>query len=404
MKSTAIFVGVNVAASIPLVFCQTAKAEGGAQLSGTADFLKTSLAKSDTATAKSMLAGDPTFSTSRRPIRIKRDLTPTQAMSSPRAIAARTTMAPVNGVKLRPFMPGRKLPSAADLAGGGLTAMAPQMENGTDPNALSSSVSENSYTARNADYSAPGYNSYRPTDVRSANRARLKAAARVASGYDRRAAPRSLPGQSPSTPGQVGFPCAQQAVADMQPVRGADPNEMAYQGNDMASQASDIIQAAKQMPMPGMANAGGGAGGTAGPAPFPLSLLPEASLKQFIGSTAGASRGPKAAPGAPSSFGSWKQGGQTIAQRQGLQPSGFHSNLGGGHGGSQIAHGGYGGSNIHMMSSSAFTSYAPMAMTGRRATPSRPMEMSAGKHIAQNVHASSTVNVATYGPYQQPTF
>jgi len=133
MKSTAIFVGVNVAASIPLVFCQQAKAEGTAHLSSTADFLKTSLAKqSDAATAKSMLAGDPTFSTTRRPIRIKRDLTPTQALSSPRAIASRNVMAPVNGVKLRPFMAGRKLPSAADLSDAPVHAAkrSPERKNG----------------------------------------------------------------------------------------------------------------------------------------------------------------------------------------------------------------------------------------------------------------------------------
>ncbi|MBS1994876.1 MAG: hypothetical protein JSS86_01140 [Cyanobacteria bacterium SZAS LIN-2] len=399
MKSTAIFVGVNVAASIPLVFCQQAKAEGEAQLSSTADFLKSSLAqKGDAATAKSMLAGDPTFSSSRRPIRIKRDLTPTQALSNPRAVATRNAMAPVNGVKLRPFQAGRRLPSAAELQG--FTAMAPQMENGTDPNALSAGVSENAYMARSADYSAPGYNNYRPTDVRAQNRARLKDAARVASGYDRRSAPRVTPGHSPVTPGQVGFPCAQQAVADMQPVRNGNP-EWANTGSDLASQpvSPEMLNVAKQMAAGGAEMAQHPSGGTAGPAPFPLSLLPEASLKQFIGSTAGGAKRPQAAGGQPSYFGSWKQGQNAVASRSNLQPSGFHSHLnGGGHAMSNI-----GGSNLssNMHMSSAFSSYAPMAMTGRRATPSRPAE---AKHIAQNVHASTTVNVASYGPYTQPTF
>lgn len=366
-------------------------AEGETQLSGTTDFLKSTLAKaSEPTTAQSMRAGDPTFSSPRRGLTIKRDLTPTQALSNPRAIAARNTLAPVNGVKLRPFVAGRKLPTKAELESG-FTAMAPQFDNGSDQSNLSASVSESAYMARpdSREYSTAGYESFSPTDARTQNRARLKAAARVASGYDRRSAPRSLPGQSPATPGQVGFPCAQQAVADMQPVRAASG------GNDWGQLAQDIkahgfspdMQAAAQkMAANNGADLAQPPASTAGPAPFPLSLLPEASLKQFIGTTAAPGKHPQ--PGAPSYFGMWKQG-QTVVGRAPLQPSGFHSNLGGG--------GSHGQS--HMLVSSAFGNYAPMSMSGRRAAPMRPVEGTAAKHIAQNVHPSTTVHVATYGPY-----
>jgi hypothetical protein len=277
--------------------------------------------------------------------------------------------------------------------------MAAQLDNGSDQTNLNANVSQSNYVARQGgqEYSAPGYGDYRPSDLRSQNRARLKDAARVASGYDRRSAPRSVPGQQPSTPGQVGFPCAQQAVANMQPVRGGGNANGAAGGgvsgnewNQLASQMKaqgfdqDMQSEAQKLAATNGGEPAGQPAGTAGPAPFPLSLLPEASLKQFMGTATGPGKRPPA--GAPSYFGSWKQG-QTVASKPALQPSGFHTYLGGGN------------NKSHMLASSAFKSYSPMSMSSRRAMPSQPGEMNAAKHIAQNVHASTTVNVATYGPY-----
>jgi hypothetical protein len=389
MKSTAIFLGVNVAASIPLVLCPQANAQGETQLSGTADFLKASLATaSDKATAKAMNAGQPSFS-ARASVKIKRDLTATQIMSSPQAIATRQAIAPVGGVKLRPFMPGRKLPSKADMDSN-FTAMAPQMDNSGNP--LASSISENNYMAApSSEYSAPGYNNYRPTDVRSAqniNRARLKEAARVASGYDRRSASRVIPGQSPATPGQVGFPCAQQAVASMQPVRTGEPRNAEEWAAQMQAQNGNAPQLPTQNPQVAEQAP---SGGTAGPAPFPLNLLPEASLKQFIGSTAAGGRRGPAGGAAPSYFGSWKggQGGQQMASaKPALQPSGFHTHLGGGNAGS-VGH-------LHTQTASAFQSYAPMAMASRRGAPGHAANVEAPKQAAQ----PAAVQVASYGTYK----
>ncbi len=394
MKSTAIFVGVNVAASIPIAFCQQAMAADGTQLSGTADFLKSSLAKnSDQATAKSMLAGEPTFSSSRRQLRIKRDLTPTEVISSPRAMAARNTLAPINGIKLRPFVANRTLPSKADLESGLGGTMAAHFDSGSDPSNLSAAVSENNYMTPQVgqEYPNPAYGDYRPGDQRIVNRARLKEAARIASGYDRRSASRSLPNVLPSTPGQVGVPCAQQAVQELHPARKGSLSEWGQLAADIKSGNFDPAMQAEAAKL--AANNGADMEpkqtGTAGPAPFPLSLLPEASLKQFIGTTQAPGKRP--APGAPSYFGSWKGSGSIASGKPALQPCGFHSNLGGAGFHSNI--------QAHIISSSAFKSYAPMAMSNHRVMPVQPSEFSAGKHIAQNVHASSSVNVATYGPY-----
>ena len=400
MKSTAIFLGVNVAASIPLVLCPQANAQGENQMSGTADFLKSTLAKtSDTATAKSMMAGEPTFSAARREIKIKRDLTPSETLGSQRAIATRQAVTSVGGVKLRPFIPGRKLPSKADLESN-FSAMAPQFDNSVGQSNLTANVSETNYLApAGQEYQAPGYGNYRPGDARSQNRARLKDAARVASGYDRRSASRALPGQSPSTPGQVGFPCAQQAVANMNPVRSAAPrnaDEWAAQMNGANGAAEVPVQNRT------VANDLGAApsGGTAGPAPFPLNLLPEASLKQFIGSTAAGGKRAGAAA-APSYFGSWKgnaaggavgagQLASAQAAKPALQPSGFRTYLAGGKNGQAQ-------SQLHTQTASAFHTYTPMAMSNRQAAPGH---IEAPKHLAQNVQPSTTVQVATYGSYK----
>lgn len=334
-----------------------------------------------------MMAGEPTFSSTRRQLRIKRDLTPSETLSSPRAVAARNALAPINGVQLRPFVAGRKLPSKAELESQ-FSTMAPQFDNGGDGSNLSAAVSENNYMTPQVgqEYPSPAYSDYRPQDQRVINRARLKEAARVASGYDRRATPRSVPNQTPVTPGQVGFPCAQQAVANMHPVRKGNMTEWQQMAADIKSGGFDPAMQAEAAKL--AANNGADVAekptGTAGPAPFPLNLLPEASLKQFIGSTKAAGVRPQA--GAPSYFGSWKQGNQIASNKPALHPSTFHSNLTGYHGNAQA----------HNISASAFSSYAPMAMTHHRAMPHQPGE---AKHIAQNVHASSSVHVATYGPY-----
>lgn len=399
MKSHAFLVGVNVAASIPLVLAPQAMASDN--MSGTASFLKAAVG--DKATARS-LSGDfqsaPVLASKRLPIR--RSLS-SASFSEPQAVNSRLAMTPVAGAtKLRPFVPGRKLPSRSQLQ-----AQMPQLDNSAQAN-LSGSINESTFAPQtnNSYDSAYGNTAYaQPSQAtqNSANRSRMRQAADLVAGFQRKHAARSLPGQSPATPGQVGFPCAQQAVANVnaQPGRNQNaPSEAEWTqmaraaGNSNASAENDAEMASLAQDFAASQHSQASSG-SAGPAPFPLSLIPEASLKQLMGSTA------KAAPATavshagrpqpamtPSYFGSWRQGQTPVAHGRGgnLQPSGFHTYLASGSAAGKTT-----------TSSAAFKSYAPMTYKASRRVA--PKIAAAVKKVAPVVAAPY---VATYGTYHSP--
>lgn len=409
MKSHAFLVGVNVAASIPLVLAPQAMASDN--MSGTASFLKAAVG--DKATARS-LSGDfqsaPVLASKRLPIR--RSLSST-SFSEPQAVNSRLAMNPVAGAtKLRPFVAGRKLPSRNQLQ-----AQMPQLDNSAQSRtsaSLSGSINEstiappanNSYesgyghTAYNNDASANSAYAQAAQSVSvNTNRSRMRQAADIVASFQRKHAARSLPGQSPSTPGQVGFPCAQQAVSNVNaqasrnqnPPSEAEWTQMARNaGNtdndaEMASLAQDFAasQARAQAPS-----------STAGPAPFPLSLIPEASLKQLMGSNGKASPATAVSHSTrpqqamtPSYFGSWHQNQTPVAHGRGgnLQPSGFHTYLPAGSAAGKTT-----------TSSAAFKSYAPMTYKASRRVA--PKFVAAAKNVAP----VAAPYVATYGAYHAP--
>ncbi len=399
MKSHAFLVGVNVAASIPLVLAPQAMASDN--MSGTASFLKAAVG--DKATARS-LSGDfqsaPVLASKRLPIR--RSLS-SASFSEPQAVNSRLAMTPVAGAtKLRPFVPGRKLPSRSQLQ-----AQMPQLDSSAQAN-LSGSINESTFAPQtnNSYDSAYGNTAYaQPSQAtqNSANRSRMRQAADLVAGFQRKHAARSLPGQSPATPGQVGFPCAQQAVANVnaQPGRNQNaPSEAEWTqmaraaGNSNASAENDAEMASLAQDFAASQHSQASSG-SAGPAPFPLSLIPEASLKQLMGSTA------KTAPATavshagrpqpamtPSYFGSWRQGQTPVAHGRGgnLQPSGFHTYLASGSAAGKTT-----------TSSAAFKSYAPMTYKASRRVA--PKIAAAVKKVAPVVAAPY---VATYGTYHSP--
>ncbi|CAN5391493.1 hypothetical protein BH11CYA1_BH11CYA1_17070 [soil metagenome] len=383
MKSHAFLVGVNVAASIPLVLAPQAMASDN--MSGTASFLKAAVGEK--ATARS-LSGDlqsaPVLASKRLPIR--RSLTPV-SLSSPQSVNARLAMSPVAGAtKLRPFVAGRKLPSRNQLQ----TQM-PQLDNSAQPS-LAGSINEATFAPQTNNSYDSGYGNTayaQPTQAApaAANRSRMRQAADIVASFQRKHAARSLPGQSPATPGQVGFPCAQQAVNPSeaewtQMARTAGNNDNA----EMASLAQDF--AASQAHGQGAPSAG-----TAGPAPFPLSLIPQSSLKQLIGSTAKGSpavashgAGRQQAAMTPSYFGSWRQGQTPVAHGRGgnLQPSGFHTYLAA-------------GQASKTTTASAFKSYSPMTYKATRRVAPQMSTM-----IKKVAPVAAAPYVATYGTYHSP--
>jgi hypothetical protein len=422
MKSHAFLVGVNVAASIPLVLAPQAMASDN--MSGTASFLKAAVG--DKATARS-LSGDfqsaPVLASKRLPIR--RSLSST-SFSEPQAVNSRLAMNPVAGAtKLRPFVAGRKLPSRNQLQ-----AQMPQLDNSAQSRTSTQSMSSNSLAGsiNESTFAPPANHSYESgyghtayTNNASANsayaqaaqsvsvntnRSRMRQAADIVASFQRKHAARSLPGQSPATPGQVGFPCAQQAVSNVpaQPSRNQNPpseaewTQMARNAGNTGNADSDAEMASLAQDFAASQARAQAPSGSAGPAPFPLSLIPEASLKQLMGSNskaapatavshAGSNHGRPQQAMTPSYFGSWHQNQTPVAHGRGgnLQPSGFHTYLPAGSAAGRTT-----------TSSAAFKSYAPMTYKASRRVA--PKFVAAAKKVAP----VAAPYVATYGAYHAP--
>lgn len=420
MKANAILIGANLAASVPLLLSQQAMA---ADSSDTASFLRSAISNSSHSASASQTAtssATPSFkSTSLSNVRkLPRasDLG-VQSFSSPRALQTRTALMD-SDKSLRPFMPGRKLPRKADLEAARIANQMPQMDE--SHSSLAGSV-DMSYQRPSADanYSSPGYGTYsgsnanRDIIVRETSR-RLKNAAQAMAHIQRPAQPRVTPGQMMITPGQVGQPCAKQAFnpaqadatapsesewADM--ARSVGQNTATSMTPAANSQEDELESMARQLKTQvGESNA---PVSTAGPAPFPLSLIPEASLKQLMGKkspgmSAMGSQGGQMGGGqmtgarpaaAPSYFGSWHGQGQSpAAAHSNLRPSGFHTYL-------TAAN-----QNSRALTSSAFKQYSPIATrNARRSAPSKVAILGKVKPAAKPHNAT----MAAYGEYHAPS-
>lgn len=332
MKFSAILVSVNLAATLPVAVATAANAADEPK-SETANFLKSSLASAKPAKNSALRGRKLSYST-----------------------PVHDTVGSVNGVKLRPFVANRKLPSQRDLdlqlisqtakmaSPPALVAQTPQVD--APSPVLSGGVSE-------AYASMP--------ERQSAGGAGIATYGSV--GYVKQTSSRVLPGQSPSVPGQIrqlrstrrqrtAAPQQQQPLPKFEPP--TEPAPIAQEapppnGNAFGAVASraPMMPASMQMePAPfspdeqaiidrmvqntrnhsvddtGAGNFSAAPQGGAGPAPFPLSLLPQDALKQLIaGGRSGVRRSVADAP--PAYFGSWH--GQTSLAN--LPAAGFHSNL-----------------------------------------------------------------------------
>lgn len=196
MKVTAVLIGVNVAATLSVAAQTPAMAQDGKPLA-TADFLKSTLVKSPVALeampAKSLSA----YNVTARKV----------SMSEPKSVATRKALATQGGVKLRPFVPNRKLPSTSALSTD-LSSQMAVMDYSNQPATLDGGVSEYStYYADEAAMTPRAKYSVKQQQRRSET-ARIHGAAKVANSFVRQTTPRAVPGASPSVPGLVGLPCA----------------------------------------------------------------------------------------------------------------------------------------------------------------------------------------------------
>jgi hypothetical protein len=326
MNLSKLWVSVNVAATMPLVVQAAAGAAETVKVATTSDWLKDSISSLDKPSSS--------VSTNKKAASIARAVARAKAKSEPSALADTPKAA------LRPFVPHRPLPTRAELEIA-LKAQEPKMAVEASPT-LNGNVS--GFYQSNNDNIYPSYNESAPAPRISQNSAiglRQTKTQRIADisrnliksmPMLNQAASANVPSrplnapismmkdlslatrEQSSVPPQSGFPMMQRAEHRLLDSYNCNSEE----GNNTISAAD--MQIAPEPPAGATADRMDSAGtvSSAGPPPFPLNLLPEASLKKFIrGSLGGGgiSRGPRVY------FGSWH--GTTMARS--LPAGGFHN-------------------------------------------------------------------------------
>jgi hypothetical protein len=424
MKVSAVLVGVNVAATLSVAGQHPALAQDQTPTSGTAAFLKSSIAP-----APVSLSAAPALSLSPGAAKV--------SLSSPRSVATRKALAQNHGVKLREFVPNRRLPSKHDIESASMAAQSPEIDNSYQPTTLDGGVAEYS----------PYYMSGETQDVpmsprakyavkqqqKKTNSERLHNAAKVASSFVRQVAPRAVPGGMPAVPGSVGFPCAETSFNNLQnpmpmhrevpqhPMmqqmpRPQMPMQFAQQQFSPAPQAPvqpPRLSPQEQLEMNKLVDsacleqginphAPGIQGNPdlysrVGPPPFPLSLIPEDTMKGFL---KGARN--RKSPIAGSGLSMASGGGVGMGSTQHLPAAGFHTYM------AQTSSQGFG--NYSRLPTAMPVSKHPVHQPGRavhhpqhqtKKISSAPTNLSIRPETPKTqVQAQQTQQVLTYPPYR----
>ncbi len=327
-----------------------------------------------------------------------------------RSNKAYVAMTPVvDGVKLRPFMPGRYLPSEADLQAKKAEAAAQQA--GTYSNVsgiLAGQVSKDTSEMGSVIVPAAAYAMSRPANREYIQKVTQVAIQKVKQAAKRYSASRSIPGMNPVLPGQIaqlpGAPCAVPSIpeprfAASMPVRVPSPAARSATRVPQVPQynvASHVVVPSptltkyessqldrlvdENMPENVYSNSNGDmrtgqgnpgiAGG--GSPPFPLSSL-----------ATGHGRGIHSTMGAQARFGSWHGGNSNLPQ------SSFQSYV-----------------PVHMAGPMAFkvNHYHPPHKTGRQAAsvPSaHHASVAPAQHQAVAAKPKVETHVAAYAPYRK---
>jgi hypothetical protein len=346
MKLSAIFMSINIAATVPVAAYASGQAEDGTVKSSSADWLKSSIA--DTGTTKAATLRKFSLSDS----------------DTPRL------------PKLRAFDPNRKLPHKKDLEAS-LMAQTPQMAQ--DPSSpLSGEVSGNfaptsspyasSLGSQNAS-SSQFLDRQSHSTKSSAHTAAKKSPMQMANEW---IAGRNKTANNP-TPDSEPIDNTPVIAQDESVLRLLDPANLPH-GN-----SSDATIALEQ----NMAKLDAS---NIGPPPFPLNLLPEDSLKQLVANPSARAKidAPKAY------FGSWRQGSHA------LSPAGFHTYM---HSNSpQVA-------TYGQYAPRTYLAYAPAKSGPTNSTRTSARSTKNNKHNAQTAHQKSSsqpINVAVYPSYSSP--
>jgi hypothetical protein len=387
MKLSKLLVSVNVAATIPMVV-QAAAGATELKVGGTADWLKDSISTLD-----KPKVGSPTGKAA------------SIARAVGRAKKEPTTLSDGHSAILRPFVPNRRLPRRSDLEMA-LKAQEPKMAPEPVPT-LNGNVS--GFYAQNPDNTYPSYGESTPAPRISQNSAvglRQTKTRPERMAEMTRSLVKAIPMMNQANPTNGGRPInpirdldlSTREGSSVSPQRGfplmqrAEHRLLDTPAGYPTPEDSGILSANDPVMNPNLGSmgstntpmmAGAGTTGSAGPPPFPLNLLPEASLKQFIHGSMGGGGGMSRAPHV--SFGSWHSN-NTYAMAHSLPPGGFHN---------------YAGS---------FRAYGPSAHRyGSRSLAMQPLKRNVSSSKRYVIAKQPTVakpaepKVATYAPYTAST-
>ena len=408
MQLSRILIGVNIAASISVALTGQAKANEGAL--GTAAFLKSSL--NDTSSNKGMVA-------KANMLKAKKKTSPNPAAitkySSPKSVSLRDQLG--FGGKHKLNTP--KLPTRKELA---LKRQQAQMASMQKSKPLSASVSTYapfylSSELQSSLKSAKAKRSFK-RQTRKASRAVVNKAAKVAS----KLSAQPLPHRNPVMPGQVGHPCATHSLEVVSHAKPKAQEQQKLQPPHLSlAEREQLENMARVLFLKDKLHANHNNPGfhspldskmsarqrvdkaysRVGPPPFPLNLIPEPAMKDFLSRARNRKSMIRSYPGAfagrPSSN---------------LGHSGFQSY-------SRKLNGGSGFTSYAKSGGSGFTSYAKHANSfsqhySQRAGHNRSFMHHSSHHHAPAKHHHASIHhsvhqqpvihkahakVAKYGPY-----
>lgn len=325
MQVSKLILGVNIATTLSVAL--TGQAKAAEEHSATAEFLKASIG-SASSQPKALVATQAKLKSARA---VKANPASISKYSSPKSVATRNELAK-SKVKMMQFVPGRKLPSRQELALKEQQAKFAEVEAARSYSASISTTEESSasspfYLSAEMENSLTSPRARRATK-RQARRTASKVidkAVKAVTQITAAVSPQAVPHREPVLPGQVGHPCSTIHSMDLNNAR-----PMVSQGRpqghhmDTANGAISEAEIAAKLEAPNLSqeeraqldrlarvlflrnnlNQGQGAGPGSyhspldseisarqrvdqaysknGPPPFPLNLVPEPAMKDFL--------------------------------------------------------------------------------------------------------------------------
>lgn len=459
MRLSAVLLGVNVAATLSVAI--QVQAEAKESPGATADFLKSGLAELS-ATPRSIT--EPVVS--RAPAHPL--VTPSaKSLSSPKSVATRSALAGKS--RMMPFVPNRKLPSKKEIAEKKLQeqqrlqqqqqqqqqileqpvvlmAQTPQMEPENKP--LTGTVYQYSkdeyskyYLSQEAESHVTSARARRAIkkEARRVTTAAIKKAADIATAFVPQSAPRLMPGQTPATAGQTGgHPCASLQSLDLRsqdslvshgsPVAGASPMQVTAPHLTAPHLTAPHLTSAEHQQLDSLAGLSrktqlssplaahmvekdrmDGLYSRVGPPPFPLNMVPESVMKEFLSQARNRKSMISSYPGtfATGSSGLGSSGFQSHAgaNRSGGTFTSYAHKINGfgsyGHHGPSGHHApaGHHGLAAGHQSGHAHGSSGNHAHHGRRPSSVAPGSSTQFRSAPETVAHKAEVKVASYAPY-----